>query len=158
MSIFHVTKTLFDIILSNPKIASYLGNKGTSDECRFRKTHHSCFLFQNQPYDLSWSYPSFTFVLFILIFTLKGWSTKSQNFFTRWAFNHTTHTFTNTQTYIQSMILNNDAFEPANAFEVKKKTENVFALWWMGVWWVHHVQFIVYTITISQIETRLENF
>ena len=87
---------IFDSILyfSNPKIASYLGNKGTWDECRFRKTHHSYFLFQNQPYDLSWSYPSFTFVLFILIFTLKGWSTKSQNFFTRWAFNHTTHTRT----------------------------------------------------------------
>ena len=38
------------------------------------------------------------------------------------------HTHEHTQTYIQSMILNNDAFEPANAFEVKKKTENVFAL------------------------------
>ena len=154
-------KIIFDIILyfSNPKIASYLGNKGTWDECRFRKTHHSCFLFQNQPYDLSWSYPSFTFVLFILIFTLKGWSTKSQNFFTRRAFNHTTqtHTYEHTHTYIQSMILNNDAFEPANAFEVKKKTENVFALWWMVVWWVHHVQFIVYTITISRLEARLEN-
>ena len=144
-------------------MAFYVGNKGTWDEWRFfvkRITLIFCFRINRTIYPdlirLSHLY------FFILIFTLKGWSTKSQNFFTRWAFNHTTHTRTHSNIHmqytLQSMILNNDAFEPANAFEVKKKTENVFALWWMGVWWVHHVQFIVYTIIISRLETRLENF
>ena len=95
------------------------------------KMNHSCFLFQNQPYDLSWFYLSYI-IHFIFIFTWKGWREKINSF------TQEEHPYTRV---IFEQWCNDTAVE-----------NECFCIMMNSSW--YHVQFIVYTITVPVVKSN----
>ena len=138
-------------------MAFYVGNKGTWDEWRFfvkRITLIFCFRINRTIYpDLI----RLSHLYFLSSFLCERDDLQKVKISLHDEHYTIVHTYTLTYIYTHHPWFWTMMLWTQRRFRCKEKTENVFALWWIGVWWVHHVQFIVYTITISWLETRVKN-